>query len=120
MGCVHAGEAATQAGGTRPTGMHSCSQTVAPPTPFPLTLIIGILTVRATQPLTVTHNVCENPTESSHVGQRQVVRSVVRDGEDSSDVIVSVTSVTSDDIEDDPLSGINRYLIGKLDIEYHF
>ena len=38
------------------------------PDPPPLTLIIGILSVRATHPLNVTHNVCENPTESSHVG----------------------------------------------------
>ena len=41
--------------------------------------------------------------------QRQFIASVVRNGEDSSDVIVSVTNVTIDDIEYDPLSGINCY-----------
>ena len=51
--------------------------------------------------------------------ERQFIASVVRDGEDSCDVIVTVTNVTDDVVEDDLLVVIEGGLTGQLNTECH-
>ena len=76
-----------------------------------LTLIIGIGCMCVTHPLSITEDVSVHPAGSSHVPQRQFITSVIRNGENSGGAVVSVANVTTDVVEDDPVSGCDCYSV---------
>ena len=65
----------------------------------------------------VSHDVCVDTVRVTHGPYRQFIRSVIRDGEDPRDVVVSVTDVSQDEVEYDPVSFVVCHNATQLNME---
>ena len=83
------------------------------------TLVESLNSLCPAQCVTITHYIREDAIGGRHVAKSYFVASVVRDGEDSSDVVVSVAKVTFDVIKDDFVSNVDNRPFAQHCIECH-
>ena len=85
-----------------------------------LTLKIGAFPVGVAEPLVVHNQASIQLTAlNGHTSQRQVVRSVMWDGEDSSSAVVTATDVTKNEVKQDCGVSVERSASAQSNSERH-